>query len=436
MYKRFVRIIAVSLVAMVSLASCQAVVSKGQEGQVDKLVQEALSKVSGEPVKDTLTASGTIQADQVRISSVLGGRIASVRVAKGQEIRARETLVVLDSSQIEDKLAEMQAAIAEAEAELALVRAGPRAEEIAAAEGLLSLAQAERDGAMTAWQNAQDLLANPQALDAQIVEAQTRVKLAEQAVSLATAELEKAKLLAWQKREGSKERQAADLQVTAYEEALSAAEADRRAAQTALDWLWQIRNRPLGLIAQANAAEGQVQIAEAGVVVAQTKLDDLLAGPTENEIAVAEANVRLAEAQAEVLEANRDQCTLTSPVNGVVLNQTLRVGELAAPAATILNVADLSSLTLTVYVPVDRLGEVALDQNVQVVVDSFSGRVFAGQVLSISNSPEFMPRNVATEEERLNTVYAVEIQLDNTDGMLKPGMPADATFLPASGDPS
>ena len=62
-------------------------------------------------------AYGTIQADQVRISGVLGGRIASVRVVKGQEIRAGEPLVVLDSSQIEDKLAEMQAAIGAAEAE-------------------------------------------------------------------------------------------------------------------------------------------------------------------------------------------------------------------------------------------------------------------------------------------------------------------------------
>lgn len=436
MLKRTVWIIAAFTVVVVSFAGCQVVGNDDLGGQVDTLVQEALSKVNGEQKEGTLTASGTIQADRVRISGVLGGRIASVMVAKGQEIRAGETLVVLDSSQIEDKLAEMQAAIAAAEAELALVRAGPRAEEIAAAEGLLSLAQAQREGAMAAWQNALDMLANPQELDAQIVEAQTRVKLAEQATFLATAELEKEKLLAEQKREGSKERQAADLQVMAYEEALAAAEADMATAQTALDWLWYIRNQPLGLIAQANAAEGQVQIAEAGVVVAQAKLDDLLAGPTENEIAVAEANVRLTEAQAEALEANLGRFTLISPVNGVVLNQTLRVGELAAPAATILNVADLSSLTLTVYVPVDRLGEVALDQNVQVAVDSFPGQVFAGQVSSISNSPEFMPRNVATKEERLNTVYAVEIKLDNVDGLLKPGMPADATFLPVSGNPS
>ncbi len=434
--KRYVWIIAGLVAVTMLFVGCRAAGNDGQGVEIDTLVQEAVNKVNGEQEKGTLTASGTIQADQIRIASALGGRIASVMVSKGEAIQAGDTLVVLDSTQIEDKLAEMEAAVAAAEAELALVRVGSRAEEIAAAEGLLALAEAERDGAVAAWQNALEMLDNPQALDAQIVEAQTNVKLAEQAMFLATAELEKQKLLAEQKREGSKERQSADLQVTACEEALSAAEADMATAQTALDWLWYIRNEPIGLIAQANAAEGQVQIAEAGVAVAQASLDDLLAGPTKTEIAVAEANVRLTEAQAEVLAANLDKFTLISPVDGVVLNQTLRVGELAAPAATILNVADLSSLTLTVYVPVDRLGEVVLDQEVQVVVDSFPGQVFAGQVSGISDSPEFTPRNVATKEERLNTVYAVEIELDNASGLLKPGMPADATFLSVSGDPS
>jgi len=54
--------------------------------------------------------------------------------------------------------------------------------------------------------------------------------------------------------------------------------------------------------------------------------------------------------------------------------------------------------------------------------------VFEGQVSHIGSEPEFTPRNVATAEERLNTFYAVEIQLANPDGLLKPGMPADATF--------
>jgi HlyD family secretion protein len=123
-----------------------------------------------------------------------------------------------------------------------------------------------------------------------------------------------------------------------------------------------------------------------------------------------------------------EQCTLTSPIDGVVLNQALRMGELAAPAAPILTLANLGEVTLEVYVPENRVGHVYLGQPVQVTVDSFPARVFEGQVSGIGSSPEFTPRNVATAEERLNTFYAVEIQLSNPEGLLKPGMPADAVF--------
>jgi HlyD family secretion protein len=95
---------------------------------------------------------------------------------------------------------------------------------------------------------------------------------------------------------------------------------------------------------------------------------------------------------------------------------------------TVLTLADLSRVTLAVYVPENRVGQVQIGQTVRVTVDSFPGRAFEGQVIRIGSQAEFTPRNVATAEERLNTFYAVEIRLSNPDGLLKPGMPADATF--------
>jgi HlyD family secretion protein len=112
----------------------------------------------------------------------------------------------------------------------------------------------------------------------------------------------------------------------------------------------------------------------------------------------------------------------------VVLDQALQAGELAAPAATILTLADLSQVELVVYVPENRIGEVQLGQTVKISVDSFPGQVFEGQVARIRDQAEFTPRNVATAEERLNTFFAVEIRLPNPNGDLKPGMPADAVF--------
>ncbi|UCC63031.1 MAG: efflux RND transporter periplasmic adaptor subunit [Anaerolineae bacterium] len=384
--------------------------------------------VTGADEEGLLAASGTIRADEVRLASELGGRIVEVRARAGAQVQAGDLLVVLDSTPLLTGLAEAEAAVAAAQADLAVVRAGPRVEEIAAVQAALALAGAQRDGTLAAWENAQEALENPQELDAQIAKAGTDVKLAAQGVELAEAQLARERLWRDQRPESSVERQVADGQVRAAEEALAAAQADEKTAQTTLDWLWLMRNEPLGLIAQAHAAEGQYRLAEQGMAVAQARLDDLLAGPTAEEIAVAEATVRLAQAQADVLRTQLARFTLTSPVDGVVLDQALRAGEIAAPVATILTVADLNQVVLSVYVPENRIGQVRLGQPVQVTVDSFPGKIFAGQVTRIGDEPEFTPRNVATKEERLNTFYAVEVRLSNPEGLLKPGMPADASF--------
>lgn len=350
--------------------------------------------------KGPLTASGTVRADEVRVASELGGRVLEVRASVGAEVRAGDVLVVLDAAPLLTKLAEAEAAVAAAQSDLAVVEAVPRVEEIAVLQAALALAVAQRDGALAAWENALEAIKKPQKLDAQIVEARTKVELAAQNVELAEAELARERLLRDQRPEGSVERQMADLQVRATEETLAAAQADERTAQTTLDWLWLIRSEPLALIAQAHAAEGQYRVAEASVAVAQ----------------------------ADVLRVQRARFTLPSPVDGVVLDQAQCVGEVTAPAATILTVADLSQVTLMAYVPENQIGRVRLGQAVQVTVDSFPGQTFPGQVARIGDEPEFTPRNVATQEERLNTFYAVEVRLPNAEGLLKPGMPADVTF--------
>ena len=375
-----------------------------------------------------LLASGTIGATEVRIASELGGRILEVHVVAGTEVHAGDVLVTLDSAPFQLQLAPAEAGVQVAQAKLDLLEAGPNPAELAAARAALALAEAQRDGALTAWENAQATVSNPQELNTQLVEAGTKVKLAAQGVEKAKADLTAYESLRDSFPWGSPEYLAADQQVKAGEAAFAGAQADEQLAQTLLDQLTRIRNYPLGYIVQANMAEGQYLIAEAGVAVAQAQLDDLLAGPTPEELAVAAASVRQAEAEANVLRVQIEKCTLTSPLDGIVLEQTLRAGELAAPAATILTLADLREVTLEVYVPENRIGHVQLGQPVQVTVDSFPGRVFAGQATHIGDQPEFTPRNVATAEGRLNTFYAVEIHLPNPEGLLKPGMPADAIF--------
>lgn len=378
--------------------------------------------------REPLHASGTIKAKEIRIAGELGGRVLSVPVYVGDTVSAGDALAVFDTTPWLLQLGPAEAAIAVAQADLDALLAGAHPAEIEAAQALLELAKAERDGALAAWENAKAALNSPQKLDAQIVEANTTVKLAAQGVELAEAQLARERMMHDVYDEGSRDRQIAAYQVLAAEHALASAQADEATAQALLNQLRHIRNAPLGFTAMANAAEGLYRVAQEGEVVAQAKLDDLLAGPTAEEVAVAQAIVRQTEAEAAVLFAKIERNTLSSPIDGVVVAQSIRAGELAAPAATVLTVADLNALTLEVYVSEGRIGHVRMSQQVQVQVDSFSQQIFSGEVTRIGDQPEFTPRNVATAEERLNTFYAVEIRLFNTEGQLKPGMPADATF--------
>jgi multidrug resistance efflux pump len=135
-----------------------------------------------------------------------------------------------------------------------------------------------------------------------------------------------------------------------------------------------------------------------------------------------------AQATVKVLETELDKMTLRAPILGVVTSRSAHAGEVARAGATLLTVANLDEVRLTVYISQADLGQVRLGQLVDVQVDAFPGRRFVGQVAYISQQAEFTPKNIQTEQDRVNMVIAVRIHLDNPDHLLKLGMPADAVF--------
>ena len=77
-----------------------------------------------------------------------------------------------------------------------------------------------------------------------------------------------------------------------------------------------------------------------------------------------------------------------SPINGIVLTRAIEPGEVALAGSTLFVVADLNNVTLTVYVPEDRYGQISLGQNYPVTVDSFPGQVFTGMVTHIADQAD------------------------------------------------
>lgn len=410
----------------------QLLVSGGlEQARAEQFVAMIQGQVKPKEGEDVLVASGSIEGETVAIVSEFGGRIVGLYADEGDEVEAGEVLVELDDSLLQAQKAQAEAAVVAAEANLEKVKAGTHPAEIAGARAELRQMIAQRDAARTAWEDLEVVLNNPQEIEAQIVEAQTSVNLADGQIEQAEAQLAKATADRDQYRaRGSIEEkrlyESYNYQVEAAQANLDAARTNKKGAEATLAALKALRNNPLSIASQVHAAEAQFKLAAAAVGVAIAKLDELKAGPTAEELGVAEAQIAQAQAAVSALEAQVEKMTLRSPMSGVVTSRSSHAGEAATAGATLLTIANLDEVKLTIYIPEDELGRVYLGQEVEVQVDSFPGRVFAGTVSYISQQAEFTPKNVQTEKERVNMVFAVKVRLPNDGHLLKPGMPADA----------
>ncbi len=371
-------------------------------------------------------ASGFTEADETAVSSELGGRITALPADEGADVRAGDVLVQLDTGSAEAQLRVAQSKVQAAEAALAVVKAGARAEEVRQAEAGVALAQANLLAADQARRDAGMLLSQQQTLDLQIIQANAQVEVSRNQLNTAVAN--QAAVQTVTDRTKHEDAPFQDYQTWDAWIGVNSAGAAYDGARTQLQKLQEERRRSASQVAQLHQAESTFQEAQSAVAQAQAKLADLRSGATAEQILVAQAQVAIAEAGVQAAQASLKKLTLVAPVNGQVLEHNLKVGELAAPGAAILTLADLDTLNLVVYVPADRLGLVRLNAQVTVQADSFPNRTFAGEVVHVADQAVFLPDNVQSAEDRATMVFEVKLRLANPDHALKPGMPADAHF--------
>ncbi|HEX9116752.1 MAG TPA: efflux RND transporter periplasmic adaptor subunit [Anaerolineae bacterium] len=382
----------------------------------------------------TIQASGTVEGTETTISAEIGGRVLAVNAAEGDQVAAGKGLVKLDGGSLAAQADQAQAAIATAKADLARVAAAPQAARVSLAQAQVAQARAVLAGAQAGLADARQLRADPQDLTSQINNARSQLAAATAAVDLQRANLKAAQVLqaSLQPDTGSDldrtRRAMYDQQVAAAQAALNAGQAQQNGAQASLDRLQAMLARPVSLDAAVHKAEGQVLQANAAVSVTLASLAQVQAPAQAEAITLAQTKVDQAQAAANLLQATLAKLDLTSPVSGTVTAQVIHLGEVAQPGQTLLTLMDLSHVKLAIYVPAGRIGQVRLGQASQVTVDAYPGRKFRGTVTHINDQAEFTPKNVQTQEERVKTVFKVEIALDNPDGALKPGMPADAVL--------
>jgi HlyD family secretion protein len=188
--------------------------------------------------------------------------------------------------------------------------------------------------------------------------------------------------------------------------------------------------RMKALLAEHSVTQKSYDDAYARFVAADQTYRKLKTGLRPVEIEGARVRRDQAEAQADLLKKRVRDCNVLAPSAGIITLRGVEPGELVTTGMTVLRLTYLDRIKLMIYVNEADLGNVRLGQTALISIDSFGkGKSVEGKVTYISPLAEFTPKNVQTKEERTKLVFGVRIEAANTDGALKPGLPADAILL-------
>ena len=135
------------------------------------------------------------------------------------------------------------------------------------------------------------------------------------------------------------------------------------------------------------------------------------------------------KAQLEQVVDQLKKSKIINPKAGTIITQYAMPDEVVNPGKALYKLADLSTITLRVYISGTQLSEVKLGQGVKIKVDSGEKefKEYTGQITWVSDKAEFTPKTIQTKEERANLVYAMKVSVKN-DGYLKLGMYGEISF--------
>lgn len=348
-----------------------------------------------------VVVSGFVEADEIRVGSRIGGRVMKVLVAEGSQVSAGGVLVELEPFDLMERKAEAEHVLEQANAAFDKVTVGFRVEEIAQAQARRAQAVADLD----------KLRNGPRPREISVAEADLR---------LAGAELELAQkiFLRVETLYGKQAVDKNDLDEAATKLKVAQATVDSRTEQLALLQEGSRSEDIARAVAQLDEAEQVLQLRQNGSRVEE----------------IAEAKAKRDAAQATVLAIDRqlEELKIIAPEDSIVEAIDLRPGDLLSPNGPAISLVDRTRMWVRAYVPENHLN-IEAHQSVQILIDSFPGRVFNGKVVFMARQAEFTPANVQTPEERSKQVFRIRVQLTDGLDVLRPGMAADVVLPKTSG---
>lgn len=167
------------------------------------------------------------------------------------------------------------------------------------------------------------------------------------------------------------------------------------------------------------ANQGQMNAAYARVLEAQTKLEQVMAGPTDAQIDRARVDVEQAQAEVDQAERKYNETLLISPVEGVVSKIDTEIGELVVPGSTLVEVTDIVPLRITVEVDEIDIRQIEIGMPATVELDALPGILLEARLTKVA---------LFGQEEDGIVSYDVDIDLVQNDERARVGMTAEASI--------
>lgn len=153
-------------------------------------------------------------------------------------------------------------------------------------------------------------------------------------------------------------------------------------------------------VAAVAAAKAQHAAAEAAVSSANAQVVD------------AKAAVESAEAAIESIDADLNDSVLRSPRAGRVQYRVAQPGEVLSSGGRVLNLVDLSDVSMTFFLPTEQAGRVALGSEVRLVLDAIPQYVIPAKATFVADVAQFTPKTVETQEERLKLMFRIKARIE------------------------
>ncbi|ERI92640.1 auxiliary transport protein, membrane fusion protein family protein [Clostridiales bacterium oral taxon 876 str. F0540] len=353
-----------------------------------------------------------VSADILNVSPKVAGKVAEVKVIQGAKVKKGDVLLTLESDQIQIQLNQAEAALEAAKGQLAKAAGGARAQEVAGAQAMVDQAQAALSGAKTGKTNLQNSLNDAQKKYNDLVSQLDNFKnpsTGNPDAAYAIGQLDAAKA------KGA----LSDAQYTAKAEAINQLFSAKS----------QLEAQISQLKGQISAADSQISASKANVDAANSKLSLTNAGASDKDIAILEQQVKVSQANYDLVKLNLDNTQVKAPMDGTVVQVNVLVGDNAAPSVGAVSIADMSKLLVSGEVAEKDISKVKEGQTVKLTLDAFKGISFEGKVKQIgattSSALNTSGINLSTSS-KTSQVIPVKFDIDAQGKDVKPGMSVTA----------